>query len=89
MAKVKYFFKGGNPKEPSYYRPISLLPCFGKILEKVVGNQLNDYLEENDLLSWKQYGSRNGRSTEHAVHTLVRDVHSNLNLNKFVIGVSL
>ena len=89
VAKVKCIFKGGNPKEASNYRPISLLPCFGKILEKVVGNQLNDYLEENDLLSSKQFGFRKGRSTEHAVHTLVRDVHTNLNLNKYVMGVFL
>ena len=31
------------------YRPISLLPIFGKIFEKVIYNNLYKYLQENKL----------------------------------------
>ena len=44
------------------YRPISLLPIFGKIFEKVIFNNLFRYFEENKFLSDKQSGFRNGDS---------------------------
>ena len=44
------------------YRPISLLPIFGKILEKVIYNNLYSYFEENRFLSNRQSGFRNGDS---------------------------
>ena len=33
------------------YRPVSLLPICGKIFERLISNDLYDYLEENKLLS--------------------------------------
>ena len=32
------------------YRPISLLPIFGKVFEKILYNNLFCYLKENDLI---------------------------------------
>ena len=49
------------------YRPISLLPTFSKIFEKVVQTQLYDYLNENNLLFESQHGFRKNYSTESAV----------------------
>ena len=34
IAKVSLIFKGGNNLKAEYYRPISVLPVFLKILEK-------------------------------------------------------
>ena len=50
--------KSGNKESPDNYRPISVLPVLSKVLEKVVHNQLSQYLEANDLLSDKQFGYR-------------------------------
>lgn len=47
------------------YRPISLLPIFSKILEKVVAEQLTDYLEANNILYKHQYGYLRNNSTFH------------------------
>ena len=44
------------------YRPISLLPIFGKIFEKVIYNSLFKYFLENNVLSDKQSGFRAGDS---------------------------
>ena len=49
------------------YRPISLLPLPGKILEKLVHLQLADYLESNSLLTEVQHGFRRNHSTIHSV----------------------
>ena len=44
------------------YRPISLLPIFGKIFEKIIFNNLFSYFENNKFLSDRQSGFRNGDS---------------------------
>ena len=44
------------------YRPISLLPIFGKIFEKVIYNNLFSYFDKNKFLSDHQSGFRNGDS---------------------------
>jgi hypothetical protein len=44
-AKVIPLFKAGDRSLPDNYRPISLLSCFSKILEKVVGRRLVSFLE--------------------------------------------
>ena len=44
------------------YRPISLLPIFGKIFEKVIYNNLFKYFQDNKFLSDKKSGFRSGDS---------------------------
>lgn len=52
-------------REPSSYRPLGLLDCAGKLLEKIIDNRLRDFLETDAIngLSENQYGFRRGRST--------------------------
>ena len=45
------------------YRPISLLPVFGKIFEKSLFNNLYPYPITNNLISDKQSGFKKGDST--------------------------
>lgn len=56
-----------NPTELKDLRPISILPCMSKILEKVVCSQLTNYLEYNNILPDVQSGFRKGRSTATAL----------------------
>ncbi|MFN9899954.1 MAG: hypothetical protein ACK55Z_14425, partial [bacterium] len=51
IAKVIPLFKAGDKSLPDNYRPISLLSCFSKILEKVVGLRLVSFTEANDIIS--------------------------------------
>ena len=44
------------------YRPISLLPVFGKMFEKIIYNNLYNYFQENQFLTEKQSGFRKGDS---------------------------
>ena len=79
--------KAGNIKKAENYRPISLLPLPGKILEKLVHTQLSHYLEENDLLSSSQFGFRKQRSTTHAISQLLNQIYTNI--NKSVITAAI
>ena len=74
--------KTGNNNDgnkPESYRPISLLPLPGKLLEKLVHNQLSSFLEENSFLSENQFGFRKQRSTSHAISQLLNQIYTNIN----------
>ena len=60
ISKVKPLFKAGNPVLISNYRPISLLPSLSKIFERIVFQQLFDYMTDNNLFAIEQYGFRSG-----------------------------
>ena len=53
------------------YRPISLLSTLFKVFERVVFEQINEYLNCNNLLYQSQYGFRKDHSTELASTELI------------------
>ena len=66
-AKVVPLLKKGDPLTAKNYRPVALLPIFSKILERVVFNQLVNYLDTNNLIHPNHHGSRSGHSTATAL----------------------
>ena len=66
-AKVVPLLKKGDPLIAKNYRPVALLPIFSKILERVVFNQLVQYLDFNNLIHPNHHGSRAGYSTATAL----------------------
>ena len=64
--------KGGDRNVVSNYRPISVLPCISKILEKLLNNRLISFLTKNNILSNRQYGFRKGKSTQDAIKDLTK-----------------
>ncbi len=71
------------------YRPISLIPTFSKILEKIVSIKLTNHLQINKLLYKHQYGFQRGLSTEHNLIHLTNYIGNALNNGNFCIGVFL
>ena len=63
VAKLKPIFKKGKKTHPSNYRPISLLPVISKITEKVVHDQTNAFLTDENILYHYQSGLRENHST--------------------------
>ena len=86
IVKVTQVFKAGKKELVLNYRPISVLPCFSKILEKIMYNRVYKYLTENNLL-FQQFGFREGHSTSHATVNLVNNIYNSFNENKFTLGV--
>ena len=56
ITKVLSIFHSSKKSIASNYRPISVLPCFTKILERIMCNRLYSYLTENNILFNKQFG---------------------------------
>ena len=86
IAKVFPIYKSGKKYVLSNYRPISALPCFSKILERIMYNRLYNYLNENEILNDKQFGFRTGHSTEHAILELIDQVGNAFGNTNFVLG---
>ena len=62
-ARVTPLFKQGDRDDVNNYRPISVIPVVVKVLERIVYEQLNAYLEEHDILCKHQSGFRAIHST--------------------------
>ena len=58
------------------YRPISLLPIFGKILEKLTFDSLYSHLVANNLLNPCQSGFRPGDSAISQLLSITQAIHS-------------
>ena len=67
IAKVIPIYKKDNKSHFINYRPISLLPGFSKILEKLIHIRLFKYLTKNNILALNQYGFQPNMSTEFAI----------------------
>jgi hypothetical protein len=57
-AKIIPIFKKGESSDPANYRPISLVNCFGKILERLVLENLQSEMQALNLLPVYQTGFR-------------------------------
>ena len=70
--------KSGNLNLVQNYRPISLLPLPGKILEKLMHKQLMMYIDDNSLLTDYQHGFRKAHSCIHSVAQLTNFIDKKL-----------
>ena len=62
-AKITPIFKTGARNEKNNYRPISVLSVFAKLFEKIVHDQLSDFLLSNRKLTMSQFAYRKLHST--------------------------
>jgi len=86
-AKVIPILKSGDKHYFNNYRPISLLPQFSKILEKLYDKRLRSFIDKHELLSDCQYGFRENRCTSHALIDLLEEISDGIERNKFVLGI--
>ena len=87
FSEVKPLFKKGEKTELSNYRPISLLPSFSKIIEKIMYKRLYYYLNENNLLANKQFGFREKSTMEMATQAFLNNILLSLDKKNLVGGL--
>ena len=87
LAKVTPLFKSGDEALLNNYRPISVLPCFSKLLERIMYNRVYSFLLENEILYEKQFGFQKQHSTEHAIIQLVNQILKSFHEDKYTLGV--
>ena len=74
-ANVTPVHKKKDKQTVSNYRPISLLPIFAKIFERIIFKNLYNYLTANKLITKNQSGFTPGDSGTNQLLSLVHDVH--------------
>ncbi len=79
IAKVIPIHKASDQTLLKNYRPISLLPVFSKLLERLMYNKVTSFLNSNDLLYKHQYGFREKHSTIHPIVHLLNHCAKNNN----------
>ena len=89
ISKIIPVFKKGDPHQISNYRPISLLPCFSKILERIVYTRLFNHLNQYSLLNDCQYGFRPHYSCDLAVIDLQDRLMTKINNGLHTFGIFL
>ena len=84
LAKVIPLYKNrGSQSDPSNYRPISLLPAIGKVMDDIQSSRRLSFLTTNKLISLHQFGFVSRSSTVHQLvyiidkWTRTRDAGSN------------
>ena len=85
-ATVIPLHKGGPTDVVGNYRPISLLPLPGKLLEKVVHLTISRHLEDNNLLTENQGGFRKNRSTTSTIVALTDNILKAMNDSKITVA---
>ena len=87
IAKVVPIYKNGDIKCVSNYRPISILPSFSKITEKLIYTRLDKYLTKNSILHQNQFGFRSKLSTSMALLELIDNLSKSIDDRKLTLGV--
>jgi len=89
ISKIIPIYKSDDVKSVSNYRPISILPAFSKIIEKLAYNWLLDFTNIHNILYNNQYGLRKRISTSMALIELIKKLTTSIDNNEYTIGIFL
>ena len=89
IARVKPLYKSDNPNLFCNYRPISILPIFSKVFEKLIHKRLITFFTENDIIYDYQFGFRERHSTSLALTFLNHRIASSFENNQISLGIFL
>lgn len=87
IAKVVPIYKKDSPESFGNYRPVSVLPCFSKIFERIVHDRCCSFLDATNTLYQRQYGFRHKHSTYMAVLDFIKDTNVALDKNMYTASI--
>ena len=89
LAKVISLYKKDDPEIASNYRPISLLPLFSKLYERLMYRTLHSFLIYHKIIYPLQFGFQENHSVEHTLISMTEVVRSTLEKKKYSCGIFL
>ena len=87
VGKITPIFKKGDAQSIENYRPVSTLPIFGKIFEKVIYERLYNFFISQNILNHQQFGFRKGHSTSHALNFSINHIEKSLRNKMHVLAI--
>ena len=89
LAKVIPIHKQGNKNEVSNFRPISILPFFSKLFERVMYDRLYSFISQSKILYPFQHGFQPGHSTYMSLLDIQDKISQAMDNNEYSIGIFL
>ena len=81
--------QGKDGKLAKNHRPISLLPCVGKLFERIIADRLSSYLEKESLISPFQSGFRKGHMAAEQLLRLVEEASNSFKQKQITASLFL
>lgn len=89
LALVTAVYKDGDSQCIENYRPLSILSTFGKVIERVVYNQILNYLNGHNYFCPNQHGFLKNKSADTAIFDYTNAIFEALEGNKLPLGIFL
>jgi hypothetical protein len=89
IARVTPIFKSGDSNHLSNYRPISVLPVFSKIFEKIIHKRLFSFCISHSIIYKRQYSFIPKLNTTLAAVDAINYVTNSLDSGNFTLGLFL
>ena len=89
VARVIPIHKSEDAMKINNYRPVSVLPLFLKIFERVMYARINNFITKNNILYKYQFGFREGHGTNMALIVLMDKILNFIDSGDVVLGVFL
>ena len=87
IARVITIYKTSDENDFGNKILETVLPCFSKMLKRIMYKRLYNHLSQNHMLYTKQFGFQKSHSTEHAIIQLIDQINSSFEKNNFTLGV--
>ena len=78
MANAVPVYKKNDKQNIKNYRPVSLLPIFRKIFERIIYNEMYPFFILNKLISPYQSGFKQGDSCINQLLSITHDIYQSL-----------
>ena len=79
--------KNNNKNNIENYRPISIIPQFSKIIEKIIKKRIDNFIEKNNIISSNQYGFKKKSNTLHAIYALTNNITNSIDMHDKIAAV--
>lgn len=89
QARVVALPKTADPTEFSQLRPVSVLPTISKVLERILFNQLKQFVDNNNIISAHQSGFREHHSSTTVLVHIGNEICGSIDDNKLMCLVLL
>ena len=87
IARISLIPKVKAPTKPSDYRPISVLSVISKVFERIILNQLKQFIDKHEIYQSTQSGYRKGHSCITVLLKLRDDIQCALNSSEVAIAL--
>ena len=87
IANIVPIYKSGDNTLFNNYRPVSVLPLFSKVLERMVYNRLIEFFNKHNVIYDYQFGFRKLYSTHMALIRLIDKLSGALDDESKVVGI--